>query len=221
MMGGSAISDVMAERARQDGKWGIQNHSQDRWLKILGEEVGEVCKASLECEFGNGNLDNYRKELVEVAAVAVAAIECYDRHNDAVGSVYLAGPIKDCSGSDVMDWRRRCELELKCKTINPAALRDFSQTPCDDCMNEIVSPDKNDIDRSAIVLANCWQSSAGTSMEILYAWERGKLVVAVVPDDGMTSAWIIAHSHVLFHVLADAVSYINGIHDRVGLKGVK
>jgi len=49
---------------------------------ILGEEVGEANKAALETHFkyeGN-NPDDYRKELIQIAAVAIAAVECYDRN---------------------------------------------------------------------------------------------------------------------------------------------
>ena len=66
--------DINEERYRQDKKWREQNHDPFAWLVILGEEYGEACKEALE----ENNCD-YRKELVEVAAVAVAAIECLDR----------------------------------------------------------------------------------------------------------------------------------------------
>ena len=61
---------IRNERAEQDLKWGVQNHTPFKWLTILEEEVGEACKAALE---DNGN--EYEKELIQVAAVAVAAIE--------------------------------------------------------------------------------------------------------------------------------------------------
>ncbi|SDC53355.1 hypothetical protein [Williamwhitmania taraxaci] len=50
-------------------------------------EVGEVSKEALENHFSGyyknaGRLTNYRKELVQVAAVAVAMIECLDRNDN-------------------------------------------------------------------------------------------------------------------------------------------
>ncbi len=74
-----ALVEVEVERARQDGLWGVQNHCPADWLMILGEEVGEANKAALEWKLGGRNLGNYRKELIHVAAVAVAAVECLDR----------------------------------------------------------------------------------------------------------------------------------------------
>ena len=69
------VIDVDHERRMQDNKWGVQNHSPERWMAILMEETGEVAKAVLE-----NSLLEYRKELIQVAAVAVAMIECMERN---------------------------------------------------------------------------------------------------------------------------------------------
>jgi NTP pyrophosphatase (non-canonical NTP hydrolase) len=61
------ISDIEKERGRQRAKFGVQCHTPEAWLAILAEEVGEVAKAAIE-----GELLQYRKELIEVAAVAIA-----------------------------------------------------------------------------------------------------------------------------------------------------
>lgn len=74
------LHEVSLERDNQNAKWGEQNHKPALWLMILGEEVGEVNKAALESLFGGKTLQEYREELVQVAAVAVAMIECYDRN---------------------------------------------------------------------------------------------------------------------------------------------
>lgn len=67
-------SDVTKERLRQDAKWGVsRNLHPQLWLAVLVEEVGEVGQAIL-----NGEIDNYREELVQVAAVALAAIQDFD-----------------------------------------------------------------------------------------------------------------------------------------------
>jgi NTP pyrophosphatase (non-canonical NTP hydrolase) len=75
--------EIMAEREIQDRKWGQQDHYPMEWLAILGEEIGEVNRAVLEAHFKEhypkGSWENYRKELIQVAAVVVAMIECHDR----------------------------------------------------------------------------------------------------------------------------------------------
>ena len=69
---------VMKERKRQDQLFGERNdYTPDRWLVILSEELGEVSKSILD-----NDLDNYRVELVQVAAVAVAALENLLRNGD-------------------------------------------------------------------------------------------------------------------------------------------
>jgi NTP pyrophosphatase (non-canonical NTP hydrolase) len=76
------LRDIKKERRRQDKKWGIQDHRPFKWISILGEKFGEVCKAALEVPFEERYTDDYsdyRKELIEVIAVAVAAIENLDK----------------------------------------------------------------------------------------------------------------------------------------------
>ena len=77
------LGEVAQERTRQDAKWGAnRNHHPFVWLAILGEEVGEANEAALESNFGGtATFEEYRAELVQVAAVAVAAIEALDREN--------------------------------------------------------------------------------------------------------------------------------------------
>ncbi len=74
-----ALKEVGIERRKQIEKWGTQEHEPHVWLAILTEEVGEVAKEiaeNLVCdEFSEAN---YRAELIQVAAVAAAALQCLD-----------------------------------------------------------------------------------------------------------------------------------------------
>ena len=118
------MSDVARERARQDAKWGVQNHplidqllaAQGRphirfaeeyeiptalratvlcqtmarrgevdWLRILIEEVSEFMAAAEVAHCGPEAHAAARAELVQVAAVAVAAIESMDREAPVLG----------------------------------------------------------------------------------------------------------------------------------------
>lgn len=74
-----AVDRVLAERAEQDGKWGEQNHDDEWWLAILTEEVGELAQAILHKRFGGSKGAYLDEELVQVAAVALAWIECRQR----------------------------------------------------------------------------------------------------------------------------------------------
>ena len=82
-----ALCSVVNERHRQDAKWGEQNHPPEWWLAILMEEVGELATTALKLHFCGGEVSyNHRRtqdmraEAVQVAAVAVALVECLDRH---------------------------------------------------------------------------------------------------------------------------------------------
>jgi len=78
------LDEIKAERARQDAKWGPQKHKPYEWCMILGEEVGEVNRVALELYFDKFypytklTKEDYKKELIQVAAVCVHMIECID-----------------------------------------------------------------------------------------------------------------------------------------------
>ncbi|WP_036072678.1 MazG-like family protein [Leptospira noguchii] len=77
------IQEILEEREKQDEKWGEQNHKPIEWCAILVEEVGEVSKAALETYFkykGKDSYSEYRRELIQVSAVAMVMIECLDRN---------------------------------------------------------------------------------------------------------------------------------------------
>jgi NTP pyrophosphatase (non-canonical NTP hydrolase) len=73
----SILVEVSGERDRQDAKWGGEPGTERRddhtYAAVLGEEVGECCKAWLERD-----TSALRAELIQTAAVAVAWIEELD-----------------------------------------------------------------------------------------------------------------------------------------------
>lgn len=76
----SALTDVLEERMNQDDKWGVQDHDDATWLTVLMEEVGEAAQGMLHERFGGSA--RLRPELVQVAAVALAWLECIDRRQE-------------------------------------------------------------------------------------------------------------------------------------------
>jgi hypothetical protein len=74
-----ALMDVLAERVRQDKKWGQQDNDPFTYLTVLGEEFGKVCQAALHLRFGGHAANNLRTEALHTAAVALAFVECIDR----------------------------------------------------------------------------------------------------------------------------------------------
>lgn len=87
---GAILRQIEAERARQDDLWGgaahDDTHRPSDWLVILVRHVGlaaydgspsDVCHKTEAT--GGYDVGRYRKQLVRVAAVAVAALEAFDR----------------------------------------------------------------------------------------------------------------------------------------------
>lgn len=83
---------ICEERARQDAKWGPQDHNNAVWCAVLTEEVGEACQEVLkergwlqanERFAAQPHAERLRVELVQIAAVAVAWLEALDRKETA------------------------------------------------------------------------------------------------------------------------------------------
>lgn len=81
------LTDAKAERLKQLEKFGRQRHSWPVWLSILTEEVGEVAKEINASEAGPetcapaiaaSRRGALRAELIQVAAVALAAVQAID-----------------------------------------------------------------------------------------------------------------------------------------------
>jgi hypothetical protein len=74
---------VVAERARQEEKFGGPEHddvhSMEEWVNLIVEWLGKAAGALR----GDGELDTFKDRLVQVAALALAGIESYDRRNGA------------------------------------------------------------------------------------------------------------------------------------------
>lgn len=107
--------------------------------------------------------------------------------------VYLAGPINGRSDAECNDWRAEAKRLLAKHDILDPMARDYRGVE-DINVSDIVEGDKADIDSCDAILAHCDTPSVGTSMEILYAWDRGKPVVVVVPQGARVSPWLRYHS---------------------------
>lgn len=87
----SPLQCVARERIKQDAKWGEQNHNDLTWLAILAEEFGEVANMLVEDIVKEEHKheaiqDNLEYELVQVAAVCVAWVECMRRNETEVSN---------------------------------------------------------------------------------------------------------------------------------------
>jgi nucleoside 2-deoxyribosyltransferase len=84
--------------------------------------------------------------------------------------------------------------------VDPA-LRDFRGIE-DAHSDTIVNSDKSEIATCDAVLAYAESASWGTAMEVLFAWQLRKRVVAVC--SGPVSPWLRHHSDAVLRSVADA-----------------
>jgi len=156
-----------------------------------------------------------------------------DIMNDKI-KIYLCGPIAGCDDNEACDWRdwviketgrRACGYVIAdgwAECLNPMRrdhrtvsqherFGDATATPMPDHIKkEIVELDKIDITQSDVLLANMLpdKTKTGSNMEIIYAFERGKLVVLVLDPDKPISPWHWYHSHKIVGTLEEALDYI-------------
>lgn len=87
----SVLDDVADERQRQDEKWGISAREPLSWLAIAAEEFGEVAEKVVKGWVPPENdfdAAGYRDELIQLAAVCVSAVECFDYGAAGFGRTY-------------------------------------------------------------------------------------------------------------------------------------
>lgn len=121
-------------------------------------------------------------------------------------TIYLCGPINGCTDEECRDWRELVKSKWEGKTLDPMR-RDYRGKE-DDSVKEIVELDKIDVIDSDVILVNYDKPSVGTSMEMLYAFERGKLVVVVAKDGTRISPWMRYHSHQILGSFESAIDFV-------------
>jgi nucleoside 2-deoxyribosyltransferase len=121
-------------------------------------------------------------------------------------TIYLCGPINGCTDEECKDWREAVKARWPGETLDPMR-RDYRGKE-DQSVNEIVEFDKIDVTNSDVILVNYDKPGVGTSMEVLYAFERGKLVVVVAKEGVSISPWLRYHSHKILHSFEEAVVWI-------------
>lgn len=76
------LSDVRAERGRQDEKWGgpahDDKHSAAEWVELIHYRAGRARAMA-----GAGDVEQTEHHLIQVAAIAVAAVEASQRQRGA------------------------------------------------------------------------------------------------------------------------------------------
>jgi nucleoside 2-deoxyribosyltransferase len=74
----------------------------------------------------------------------------------------------------------------------------------DNSVTAIVELDKLDILQCDALLVNYDKPSVGTSMEILFAWERNIKVIVVAANETKVSPWLRYHSTAIVKTFSEA-----------------
>jgi len=125
-------------------------------------------------------------------------------------TIYLCGPINGCTDEECKDWREFVKSKWEGKTLDPMR-RDYRGKE-DESVKEIVELDKIDVTDSDVILVNYDKPSVGTSMEILYAFDRGKLVVVVAKEGTRISPWMRYHSHKIVGSFEAAIEFVRDFY---------
>ena len=122
--------------------------------------------------------------------------------------IYLCGGIKDLSVKEANDWRVKATKILKgFQCLNPMR-RNFRDDEFQS-QNEIVQLDKADIIDCDILLVNATKPSWGTAMEVLFGFEKHKIIVAFTGEEyKKSSPWLAFHATRVCKNLTEALIYI-------------
>lgn len=122
--------------------------------------------------------------------------------------VYLGGPINGCTDEEANGWRDDVKAlldEAGIAYLDPMR-RDYRGRELEEGIaEEIVVGDKEDIEECDVLLMNCPKPSYGTAMEILFGFDRGKRVIAVLPASATPSPWVLFHADVSYGAAVDVV----------------
>jgi nucleoside 2-deoxyribosyltransferase len=125
-------------------------------------------------------------------------------------TVYLCGPIMDCSPEESGVWRERAKTLFSDRfiTLDPMR-RNFKDCEVDSA-NEIVSFDLQDIAECDIVLVNYCKPSVGSAMEVFHAsYNLDKFVIAFSPFPFKEcNPWMIRFCTKILPGLDSAIQYI-------------
>lgn len=118
-------------------------------------------------------------------------------------TVYLAGPINGCTDEEARGWREAAKTALgRPFLFSDPMVRDYRMAE-EEYAEEIVGGDLYDIRNAHVILVNATRPSWGTAMEVVYARQAGKWIVAFGTTE--PSPWLASHVDVLVLTLGDAV----------------
>lgn len=125
--------------------------------------------------------------------------------------VFLSGPMRGIERSKGIAWREEARKKLGKNFSVLHAYRGREEKETFPDPKGAVIRDKQDIERSSIVLVNDSFPNAsmiGTAMEVLLAYQQNKVVV-VFGEEHIKDYWLNYHSHIRLNTLDEACDLLN------------
>lgn len=90
MIAANIIAELVAERQAQDEQWGgpshDDQHSLNEWIAIACRHLGLAAS-----DGGEEAPARFRRQMIRIAALAVAAVKSVDRNSERVAGKYTPG----------------------------------------------------------------------------------------------------------------------------------
>lgn len=147
---------------------------------------------------------------------------------------YLAGPIDGIPGEESSGWRDQIKEAIPNINFLDPLRRKWSGFDYErgewktaegssdvTVFTEIVESDKQDIDQSDVIVVYHNKVGVGTSMEILYAYEREKYILTIGCTGRPLSPWILYHSTKIVDTVADAIEELKDIESQYNVYEVQ
>lgn len=123
-------------------------------------------------------------------------------------TVYLSGPLANCSTFEAVAWRAEAKVLLgAANCIDPSDTWVREETALSLAeKRQLVDQDLRAIDQCKGLIYNCWKPSFGSPMELFYAHQNRKLtaVVSLSP----LSPWVHVHADFVGTTVAEACRWL-------------
>jgi nucleoside 2-deoxyribosyltransferase len=126
-------------------------------------------------------------------------------------TTYLCGGINGLSDDACTSWREKAKTLLLTSILDPMR-RDYRGRE-DESVTEIIYEDLKDIEESAFILVNATRPSWGTAMEIVYAFQKNKTIVAFT-EGVKISPWLRFHCHHIVETVEEGCLYLNALKEK-------
>lgn len=131
----------------------------------------------------------------------------------SIGTIYLCGPIQNCTDAECKDWRAKAADAWPGVSLDPMR-RDYRGRELENPA-QLVADDLEDITNSDALIVWFDRPSVGTSMEIFFAAKILRIPVVVIDAradrTGPLSVWLVYHATQIHTTLEGALGALEAL----------